>query len=265
MTIYQPDGENNLKSIYFIDNLVGFAAGHSGGIVKTIDGGVSWTQQHSGIEVPLFSIFFIDKKLGFIVGGNSGCNGSGCIPIGGVILRTENGGEIWDNLELKISEKIELKSIQFIDENTGFAVGGSVILKTIDGGITWAETKIENLNGTLQEISMMGLNGMIVCSGGQIVLTQDGGISWEISSNLSLIGSVSISLLDDNNAIVSGNGILYSTKNFGKLWQEVKNPPLDNFDVNFVSDKFGLAVGRGAYSGGDFGYNYGSDTFDIFI
>ncbi|MEZ4690216.1 MAG: hypothetical protein R3A12_08535 [Ignavibacteria bacterium] len=55
-----------------------------------------------------------------------------------IILKTTNGGENWITKYDSINNV--LHSVQFVNENTGWAVGGtlrSLILKSIDGGMNW--------------------------------------------------------------------------------------------------------------------------------
>ncbi len=61
---------------------VGYAAGAAGIIVKTTDGGGSWTGQESGTSVILLGITFADELNGYAVGEN------------GTILKTVSGGVI---------------------------------------------------------------------------------------------------------------------------------------------------------------------------
>lgn len=71
-----------LHAIHFPTYFTGFAAGASGSILVTDDGGASWNPQVSDTSVPLYDIFFADSLNGYTVGGN------------GVILKTTTGGEI---------------------------------------------------------------------------------------------------------------------------------------------------------------------------
>ncbi len=61
--------------------MVGYAAGLSGRIIKTVNAGGAWQQQTSGTAATLRSIHFIDLNNGYVAGD------------GGVILKTTTGGE----------------------------------------------------------------------------------------------------------------------------------------------------------------------------
>jgi len=49
--------------------------------VRSADGGLTWTRQHSGTEGALHGVFFTDASTGTVVG------------VSGTILRTITGGE----------------------------------------------------------------------------------------------------------------------------------------------------------------------------
>lgn len=262
LTILKPNESYNLRAIHFTDNLTGFASGYDGELIKSSNGGSTWLELETNTNVPLYDIDFINSNIGFVVGGKSSCGGTGCIPIGAVMLKTTDGGNSWEKIELNLIDKIELTSILFINDSVGFAIGNSSILKTNNGGNSWVQNKIENLDGTMQKIDFNGTqNGMIICEGGQIVSTTDGGISWIINSNISVNGLVSISITKNNVTYASGNGKIFRSIDFGSSWVELSNSPTDNFDINFITQDLSFAVGRGNYAGGNLGYSYGAISY----
>ena len=67
-------------SIYFPDAYTGYVVGFSGTILKTINGGITWTTLSSGTTSELLSVFFTNDNMGCTVGND------------GTILTTTNGG-----------------------------------------------------------------------------------------------------------------------------------------------------------------------------
>ena len=62
----------------------------------------------------------------------------------GYILKTTDGGANWEENYSIID--IELNDIQFIDDNTGWAVGeNGIVLRTTNGGVTWVEKEQETI------------------------------------------------------------------------------------------------------------------------
>src|SRR4030095_11637776 len=165
-----PQG-NNLRGASFVDANTGTVVGDYGTIVRTTDGGNSWTIQVSGTTQNLWAVSFIDANRGTAVGE------------GGTILRTTDGGNSW--LPQSSGTANFLFGVSFIDANTGTAVGGacgiggeSTILRTTDGGGTW----IKRPNpGTvcLFKVSLTDANtGTAVGEGGVVLRTINGGNTW---------------------------------------------------------------------------------------
>ena len=80
--VVQPSGTPyNLSSVFFVNDLTGWAAGDVGTIRKTTNGGINWFAQTGSSA--LSSLYFINSTTGW---------GSG--P-GGLILKTTNAGDNW--------------------------------------------------------------------------------------------------------------------------------------------------------------------------
>ena len=99
--------------------------GGVGIILRTSDGGVTWTAQSSGTPNTLYGVFFVDADTGTVVGN-------------GTILRTDDGGTTWRTQPSGGS--YVLSAVSFVDADTGTAVGASgiiasgIILRTNTGG-----------------------------------------------------------------------------------------------------------------------------------
>lgn len=145
------------------------------------------------------------------------------IATGGIasrILYSPNKGKKWQVYETPIVQGTEssgMYSIDFYDENIGFAIGGDYTqpevnkqnkIKTIDGGKTWdiiASGKAPGYrscvqfipNGDAKELVAVGFNG--------IDYSSDSGNSWK---HLSDEGYYTIRFLNDSIAYASGNGVV---------------------------------------------------------
>jgi photosystem II stability/assembly factor-like uncharacterized protein len=104
---------NKLNCVRFVDDNLGFAVGDCGTILKTTDGGETWTLKTVESKYMLRSVFFTDANTGYIVGGDE----TWAAYTTGIILKTVNSGESW--IIQNILEGIILSSVYFTDENTG--------------------------------------------------------------------------------------------------------------------------------------------------
>ncbi len=166
-----------LRSVYFLSSETGAAAGGSR-ILRTLDGGMIWDTVYQGQGgVGLVSVWMPDEHSIYAAGSES-------VPMSGphgILVYSLDGGLNWT--EIYPSNMEYLTSISFTDADTGYMTGywftweGSVavILKTTNGGQTWAvqNTRNENL---LQSLEMSGPGyGFAVGGNGSILRTTTGG------------------------------------------------------------------------------------------
>ena len=246
-----------LQSVYFLNEKDGFVSTYNGGLYKTTDSAKNWTALNSTTTLPIRDIYFTDSQVGFAVGGLNSCGGTGCIPPGGFILKTIDGGQSWTNV-FTPTDKIEITSICFVNSSLGFCVGDDIVFKTTDGGQTWSEHKINNIGGKMMQIKFTSSSkGYIVCLFGKILVTEDGGATWQIENPNGNIGYYAISE-KDGSIFVSGQGKIIKSTNGGGSWSELSSSPSDIYAIHFISNQTGFAFGSGNYSGGDSGFPFGS-------
>ena len=122
-----------LRDVYFADSLNGWAVGDTSTIIHTSDGGYNWVTQTCPVNnINLNKIQFVTKDIGFIVANN------------GIVLKTINGGDIWNNIVL--DTLVNYVGLIFVSIDTGWIAGSGiglinhgVILKTTDGGFIWVK------------------------------------------------------------------------------------------------------------------------------
>ncbi len=78
--------------------------------------------------------------------------------------------------ELQMTDYLDFESVDFVNENIGWAVGNlGLISKTTNGGINWT-TQISGTSNTLNSVYFIELNvGWTVGYQGIILKTTDGG------------------------------------------------------------------------------------------
>jgi len=83
--------DEDLFSVQFLDQAVGWAVGGNGTILATIDGGQNWQAQKAPTDQNLFSVYFLDQTNGWAVGWS------------GTILATTDGGKSWETRETDVT------------------------------------------------------------------------------------------------------------------------------------------------------------------
>lgn len=123
-----------LFNCVFTDSSNGWAAGDSGVIIHTSDGGNNWVKQITPVNYYINDIYFINKRLGWAIANEFLLDGT-------TILKTTNGGINWTYNNFQDSVNI-FRTVYFIDSLIGFIGGfGGAIFKTTDAGNSWNNTK----------------------------------------------------------------------------------------------------------------------------
>ena len=204
--------------LFFVNSNTGWAVGASL-IKKTTNGGTNWIKL-SGFDTTnyYYSVYFADANIGWVAFGKYGSNGG--------ILKTSNGGVNW--VLQFISNNSSVKSLYFLNQNTGYAAGGfSGILKTTNGGSNWNFAN-STLTGVVSLcftdvnkgwfVGVAGTNGNL----GMIAKTTNGGINYEVLPTVTTYSLNCVRFIDVNTGwIVGDNGTILKTTNGGNVF--VKN------------------------------------------
>jgi len=135
--------DKNLRAVHFVDAMNGWAAGDSGAVYATTDGGRGWKPQSLGSDADLNLIYFIDWNRGWML-GKSGAKTGDENEGDNTLFITTDGGRTWASKPLP-----NVTSIHFTDAKTGWAVGKNLtLLKTTNGGLEWSKVGgVERLIG----------------------------------------------------------------------------------------------------------------------
>jgi photosystem II stability/assembly factor-like uncharacterized protein len=145
-TVVKQDVEidKSLRAVHFVDSMTGWAAGDSGAVYATTDGGRVWKPQSPGSDANMNFIYFIDLNRGWML-GKSGAKTGDENEGENTLFITADGGRTWEPKLLP-----NVTSLHFINAKTGWAVGrNSTLLKTTDGGLEWYKVGgVEKLIGS---------------------------------------------------------------------------------------------------------------------
>ncbi len=233
---------SHFYAIFFIDSINGWIVSKDG-ILKTVDGGISW-QNNTIISGSFSDVFFINENIGWVT------------RPGGAVFKTFDGGINW-NIVSNPYLLDDCSSIHFINDSVGFIVGGYLdntplsiywasIIKTIDGGINWNiiyETLIDE--GDFKSIYFINDNTGWVAGGGLILKTIDGGINWNPTYN-NTNDLKHISFSDDSVGYAVGSQSILKSIDGGNSWfDQFHTNPMDFENAYFVDDENGWVIGVG--------------------
>lgn len=185
-----------LTAVYLQDDQVGFAVGHHGVILKTIDGAKTWRSvAYAEDEAPLLDIIFINSTTGFAIGAY------------GAFYTTHDAGESWQKNDINISDEFDyhLNAIASADKNRFFIVGESgLILRSDNAGKTW-EILPSPYHGSLFGLLSLSYDELIVFGlKGKLFHSKDAGKTWiklDVEANALLTHAAK---LQDNTIVVTG-------------------------------------------------------------
>lgn len=152
-TALTPGTIQNLRGISFADTNTGYVCGDTGVIIKTTDGGATWSALTTGTTADFWDIKVIPNTGGqkvVVVGDNS------------TILKSLDGGATWTAQSIPFSSGSFVFGVQCFDSLNYIACGGDgttlsgAVLRTSDGGATWIETTV-TASGFLDKISMLDM------------------------------------------------------------------------------------------------------------
>ena len=162
----------------------------------------------------------------------------------GTLLFSSNGGQDWEQRSMLSGKFNWLRSMQFIEERTGFLVGDTILYKSIDGGKSWS---IIFHNDILSAFFISGNTGHAL-SGDKVYRTFNGGNTWSEQTLSSSFALSKIGFADSLRGWILGyGGTFFQTLDGGMTWTQ---SGLGNywgyFGIYFLDRNIGWIVGEAA-------------------
>ena len=166
-----------------------------------------------------------------------------------------------------IANSTTLYDVYFIDQNTGWAVGGTyidnvregTIYKTTDGGEHW-ELKNSPTSEYLNAVWFANASeGCIAGERGALMSTSDGDETWNLTSSPTTSGFDDFFFINSTTGWVVGNsGDILKTTNSGVRWiSQLKLWNTERFNsVYFLNENIGYAAGSSLYKTTNGGNNW---------
>ena len=242
------DAGKDLNAVYFVDSKRGWAGGDDGLVLRTEDGGRTWTRLEIAATDSINDIYFRDREDGYVLAGNR-------------VLVTEDGGHSWRESGKFLPAAFggalpELYSVRFASKKRGWIVGSvsrrdtvvdSLVLSTADGGQTWTRQRVATRDELIHLDFSGEKRGWIVGAAGTVLHTRDGGETWarQVSNTRATLYHVDFRN-EREGWIVGERGTILRTVNGGETWVPAASPVRSTLlSVEFVSEDDGWAVGRG--------------------
>ena len=163
-----------LTSVCFLDDKVGWAAGHWGVVIHTEDGGETWRllRQDTSVDQPLFSVYFMDRNNGLVAG------------LWSLLLRTSDGGATWSPIKVAAPPGADKAGPNLYEIFTGkngalyIAAELGVVYRSDDGGLNWSMIVTGNRGSLWAGLTLRDGSLLVAGLNGKMLRSSDNGKTW---------------------------------------------------------------------------------------
>jgi len=238
--------QTTLTSVFFINQQLGWAAGHAAVILRTTDGGESWTKvnEDPAGEQPILDLWFRDERFGYAVGAY------------GLFLETTDGGETWQERSFsadqaepaeataesggsswydaaaELGEDVHLNQLR--ESAAGrlyIAAEAGNVYRSDDGGATWLSLTPPYEGSFFGILPLAGESLLVYGLRGNLLFSPDAGESWSaVETGTTATLNDAIRLRDGRIVVVGLGGTLLISSDHGRT-----------FDADLQPDRAGLA------------------------
>ncbi|MCE7855648.1 MAG: T9SS C-terminal target domain-containing protein [Ignavibacteria bacterium CHB3] len=220
--------------LHFVNKDTGWACGQSGAVIKTMDGGSSWTILSTPVTNLLLKTHSYNGQIVLVTGYD------------GIILRSSDGGENFIQVTSGVGNGYDLWGVQMLNDTLGWVCGlNQTLLKTTDAGLTWQSVST-GLNQHYWSLDFIDEQyGMIACGGGKILKTTDGGSGWTQIQAGDTRALYTIDVIDSLHIAAAGaNGKNVYSSDSGVTW--ISNSDIPVFSatncIDFINADTGYTV-----------------------
>lgn len=195
-----------LTAVSYVDERQGWAVGHGGVLLHSVDGGQNWAlQQHLEGKPVLLSVLFTDDHHGMVVGAY------------GYAARTVDGGVNWQPMQVgKEGDDYHLNQI-FQSTGGSLFIAGEAghAYRSTDQGASW-QSLDTGVSGSLW--TGAGLrDGRVLLAGmsGRVLLGDSQGLHWRVLDSGSHEAITAVTQLDDGRVALVGNAGMTAVSDTG--------------------------------------------------
>lgn len=262
---FAKNSEVDFKSISFLNQNVGSAVANDGVILKTNNGGATWTRNSFTYDAvkeikKIDDLFYVQaqhdiyksadkitwQKLTsptlpddypYIVDFQMVTANIGYALVGTAgssnLSKTVDGGQTWTMIPNTYGGG---RQLQFLNENIGYRTD-SDIYKTTDGGITW----VKITSPFYYNVYFVNENLAFGMRDSSLHRSTDGGTTWDLISGEEYVASYQF--INAEEGFIAGNNAFLKTKDGGLTWEKI--PMYGTYQyVNFQTSNIGYLSGQ---------------------
>lgn len=160
-----------LTTVYFVNDKIGYAGGHDSTVIRTNDGGNTWSEVYHNVasQAPIMSIYFTDENHGLAVGAFS------------FVVETKDGGKTWTQRTLVAgsSDDSHLNGI-FATRDGAIIVAAEFgkVFRSTDKGATFAEVDTGYEGSFWGGMALKDGAALIYGMRGNVYRSTNDGVTW---------------------------------------------------------------------------------------
>jgi len=181
-TSVYPEADVFMNCVLYLDSLRGWMGGSPHALVRTFDGGMTWSQAQIDTATlaffPVLKINFYNDQYGYACGG--------MFDIAGVIWRTWDGGDHWYAIDVADAPADEVRGLHCFDSLHVIGAGGDPdfgygvgVIRTDDGGLHWDYQEV-GYQGNCYDLDFVSDTEAWAPLGPRrkFIYSTDGGVKW---------------------------------------------------------------------------------------
>ena len=251
--VYNTSGYPSLGSVDFLDASTGAVVGGEGLLLRSSDGGASWSTESVDTSVEMHgvrytsatgtSVVAVGHSGSIVRSTDSGANwdfeigtnatfedvssASGTtwrVGSDGAVERSDDLGVTWS--PQTSNTNADLNGVRALSATSAVAVGrGGVVIQTSNGGTTWTQ-RASTTTAELRAVDSLGSLAMAVATDGSIIRSQDGGVTWQTVRTPGGPLLRDVEVMSTTLTVAAGHsGALYRTTDGGSSWSSITGLP----------------------------------------
>lgn len=225
----------SVTSMDWADSLRGFATMSTGHLLRTSNGGETWSSVLMREGIYADKVIFANQNQGTLfIGADSA-------------FYTSNGGNTWSRFALP-EGTFSIAEAHFPDNQTGYAVGlAGTVLKTTNGGASWFSLPMAQGVNLDDVFFLTPQKGFVTSYFGGTYRTTNGGTSWQLISGLEGTASSLSFPTPMIGYSIGAPGYAFKTTDGGDTWFPITVPDNNHHSVEFTSAETGYTAGGTGY------------------
>ena len=171
-----------LNDVQFVTDQIVYGVGNSGVVVKSTDGGETWSEIYFGQTRNFLSLHFFDENFGFVGGPFETARGGSTE----MLSKTTDGGDTW--AVISSFQLNDFQDMEFLDDQNGLVASrDGEILYTSDAGDSW-DTYVVGSHDFYDIHIKNDTTYWAAGESGGLFSTSDSGQTWSLAVDIDTMG-----------------------------------------------------------------------------